>query len=231
MKVKILIIEDEVPISNIEKQYLELEGYEVIQSFDGSNGLAKFKTELPDLVILDLMLPNLSGEEIMSYIKNYSETPVIMVTAKIDEDDRIKGLKSGADDYITKPFSAKELVLRVKNVLRRLNKQTLPKADIITSKNRELLLDLENNHLYKNNNLINLTSNEFRVVKTLFSHPKKIFTREEIIEIGFGTEYDAFDRSIDTYIKNIRHKIENDPKNPVYILTIYGMGYRANLYE
>ncbi|WP_099203253.1 response regulator transcription factor [Miniphocaeibacter massiliensis] len=229
MSIKILIIEDEISISNIEKQYLELEGYNVIQSFDGEDGLNKFKLENPDLVILDLMLPKISGEDIMSYIKNYSETPVVMVTAKIEEENRINGLKLGADDYIIKPFSAKELVLRVKNILRRSRKHDIPKADLITSNTGELVLDLENNNLYKNGSLISLTNNEFKIVKTLFSYPKKIFTREEIIEVGFGVDYTAFDRAIDTHIKNIRSKLENNPKDPNYILTVYGIGYKANI--
>lgn len=225
--IKILIIEDEEGISKIIKSYLQKEGYQVFQAYDGREGLDIFNNEDVDLVLLDLMIPKIPGEELIKEIRNESEIPVIMVTAKVDENDIINGLKLGADDYMTKPFSPKELVQRVKTVLRRIEKYNIPRADIIKTTDGRLEMDLEYNRFFKDGKEVNLTNNEFQIIKTLFSNPNKIFTREEIIEITFGYDYDAYDRAIDTHIKNIRQKIEDNPKKPVYIKTIYGMGYKS----
>lgn len=229
MNISILIIEDEVGISNIERKYLEKEGYLVDQSFNGEDALIKIKENHYDLILLDLMLPGVSGEEIMEYIRTYSETPVIMVTAKVEEEQIVKGLKIGADDYISKPFSPKEMVQRVKTVLRRVEKYNLPKREWLNIDNGKIQIDFDNHKLLKNGQEVSLTNNEFKIIQTLFSNPQKIFTREEIIEIAFGMHYDAYDRAIDTHIKNIRHKIEDQPKSPKYIKTVYGVGYKAGL--
>lgn len=229
MDISILIIEDEVGISNIERKYLEKEGYLVDQSFNGEDALIKIKENHYDLILLDLMLPGVSGEEIMEYIRTNSETPVIMVTAKVEEEQIVKGLKIGADDYISKPFSPKEMVQRVKTVLRRVEKYNLPKSEWLNIDNGKIQIDFDNHKLLKNGKEVSLTNNEFKIIQTLFSNPQKIFTREEIIEIAFGMHYDAYDRAIDTHIKNIRHKIEDQPKSPKYIKTVYGVGYKAGL--
>lgn len=229
MNISILIIEDEVGISNIERKYLEKEGYLVDQSFNGEDALIKIKENHYDLILLDLMLPGVSGEEIMEYIRTNSETPVIMVTAKVEEEQIVKGLKIGADDYISKPFSPKEMVQRVKTVLRRVEKYNLPKSEWLNIDNGKIQIDFDNHKLLKNGQEVSLTNNEFKIIQTLFSNPQKIFTREEIIEIAFGMHYDAYDRAIDTHIKNIRHKIEDQPKSPKYIKTVYGVGYKAGL--
>ena len=212
-EINILIVEDEKTISDIVKNYLIKDGYQVFQAFDGVKALEIFNEEEIDLVILDLMLPMLSGEEVLKDIRNRSQVPVIITSAKVEEFDRIQGLRLGADDYVTKPFSNKELVERVKAVLRRIEKYNIPRADII--------------RFLKDGKEISLTKNEFSIVKTLFSSPNKIFTRDEIIELTFGLDYDAYDRAIDTHIKNIRQKIEDNPKKPQYIKTIYGMGYKS----
>lgn len=229
MDISILIIEDEVGISNIERKYLEKEGYLVDQSFNGEDALIKIKENRYDLILLDLMLPGVSGEEIMEFIRTNSETPVIMVTAKVEEEQIVKGLKLGADDYISKPFSPKEMVQRVKTVLRRVEKYNLPKSEWLNIDNGRIKIDFDNHKLLKNGQEVSLTNNEFKIIQTLFSNPQKIFTREEIIEIAFGMHYDAYDRAIDTHIKNIRHKIEDQPKSPKYIKTVYGVGYKAGL--
>ncbi|NMB14683.1 MAG: response regulator transcription factor [Gallicola sp.] len=229
LDISILIIEDEVGISNIERKYLEKEGYLVDQSFNGEDALIKIKENRYDLILLDLMLPGVSGEEIMEYIRTNSETPVIMVTAKVEEEQIVKGLKLGADDYISKPFSPKEMVQRVKTVLRRVEKYNLPKSEWLNIDNGKIQIDFDNHKLLKNGQEVSLTNNEFKIIQTLFSNPQKIFTREEIIEIAFGMHYDAYDRAIDTHIKNIRHKIEDQPKSPKYIKTVYGVGYKAGL--
>ncbi|WP_276876841.1 response regulator transcription factor [Anaerococcus hydrogenalis] len=226
-KIKILLIEDEKGISKIMKSYLEKEDYKVFQAFDGKEGLEIFENEDIDLVLLDLMIPKISGEDLIKEIRNKSNVPVIMVTAKVSEDDIVNGLKLGADDYVTKPFSPKELMQRIKTVLRRIEKYNIPRADIIKTTDGRLEMDLEYNRFFKDGEEIFLTKNEFQIIKTLFSNPNKIFTREEIIEITFGFDYDAYDRAIDTHIKNIRQKIEDNPKKPSYIKTIYGMGYKS----
>lgn len=225
--INILIVEDEEGISKIIKSYLEKEGYNVFQAFDGKEGLNYFENKEIDLILLDLMIPEISGEDLIKEIRNKSNVPVIMVTAKVNEEDIINGLKLGADDYMTKPFSPKELVQRIKTVLRRIEKYNIPRADIIKTTDGRLEMDLEYNRFFKDGKEISLTKNEFQIVKTLFSNPNKIFTREEIIEITFGFDYDAYDRAIDTHIKNIRQKIEDNPKKPSYIKTIYGMGYKS----
>ena len=173
------------------------------------------------------MLPKLSGEEIIKEIRNQSQVPVIMVSAKVEEDNRVDGLRLGADDYVTKPFSPKELVERVKAVLRRIEKYNIPRADIIKTSDGRLEMDLEYNRIFKDSKEILLTKNEFQILKTIFSNPNKIYSRDEIIELTFGFDYDAYDRAIDTHIKNIRSKIEDNPKKPMYIKTIYGMGYKS----
>ncbi|MDU5504063.1 MAG: response regulator transcription factor [Anaerococcus vaginalis] len=226
-KINILLVEDERGISKIMKSYLENDGYNVFQAFDGKSALDIFENEDIDLILLDLMIPEISGEDLIKEIRNKSNVPVIMVTAKVNEDDIINGLKLGADDYVTKPFSPKELMQRIKTVLRRIEKYSIPRADIIKTTDGRLEMDLEYNRFFKDGEEIFLTKNEFQIVKTLFSNPNKIFTREEIIEITFGFDYDAYDRAIDTHIKNIRQKIEDNPKKPSYIKTIYGMGYKS----
>lgn len=225
--ITILIIEDEKKISTIMKSYFEKEGYSVLQAFDGLEGLELFNNNSVDLVILDLMLPKLAGEEVIKEIRNKSEIPVIMVSAKVEEDNRVSGLRLGADDYVTKPFSPKELVERVKAVLRRIEKYNIPRADIIKTTDGRLQMDLEYNRIFKDGKEIFLTKNEFQILKTIFSNPNKVYSRDEIIEQTFGLEYDAYDRAIDTHIKNIRSKIEDNPKKPMYIKTIYGMGYKS----
>lgn len=173
------------------------------------------------------MLPKLPGEEIIKEIRSKSQVPVIMVSAKVEEANRIDGLRLGADDYITKPFSPKELVERVKAVLRRIEKYNIPRADIIKTTDGRIEMDLEYNRFFKDDEEILLTKNEFQILKTLFINPNKIYSREEIIELTFGYDYEAYDRAIDTHIKNIRQKIEDNPKKPIYIKTVYGMGYKA----
>ncbi len=226
---KILIAEDELSILKIEKAYLTKEGYKVVTAQNGKEALDLFNKEDPDLVILDLMLPELSGEDFLEIIREDSNCPVIIVSAKIDESDRVNNLRRGADDYLCKPFSARELVERVKAVLRRTDiKDDLSK---ITSSDGRIIMHPDSMRTFKGQDEIHLTKNEFMILATLLTHPDKIFTRDEIIEITFGMDYDAYDRAIDTHIKNIRQKIEDDPKDPVYIQTVYGVGYRANSFR
>lgn len=225
--INILIIEDEAPMSNMAKVLLTNQGYNVLQAFDGQTGLSILNSEKIDLVILDLMLPKISGEEILKDIRSKSDLPVIITSAKVEEADRINGLRLGADDYLIKPYSLEELGERVRVVLRRVEKYNMPRAEIIKTSDDRLLIDLKYNRIKKDGEEISLTKNEFAILKTLFSSPNKIFSRDEIIELTFGLDYDAYDRAIDTHIKNIRQKIEDNPKTPKYIKTIYGMGYKS----
>lgn len=224
MKKNILLVEDENGIATMEKNYLENSNFLVDIAYDGSEALDHFEKGKYDLVILDLMIPIISGEEVLKKIREISSTPVILVTAKIQENDVLNAFKSGADDYIRKPFSGLELVERVKAVLRRVEKAI---TEFIVSKDGLIKFDVKNHRLILNNEEVNLTKNELLIVETLFKNPNKTFTRDEIIEIAFGYDYEAYDRAIDTHIKNIRHKIEEDPKSPKYIKTIYGLGYKA----
>ncbi|NLJ98956.1 MAG: response regulator transcription factor [Tissierellia bacterium] len=225
-KKKILVVEDEKNISNVIRAYLIKEGFDVITAKDGKIALELFKDEEFHLIILDLMLPKISGEEICTTIRATSDVPIIMLTAKVDEDSKIEGLSIGADDYVTKPFSPRELVSRVKALLRRSYRDSSPMAEKLTFNNGDLEVDIDKMIVRKNGKNIYLTSNEFKVLVSLLTRPGQVFSREQLIELAFGYDYDGFDRTIDTHIKNIRQKIENNPKNPSYILTIYGAGYK-----
>lgn len=224
MSKNILIVEDEKGIATMEQNYLHKAGFTCTIASDGSEALNLFYENNYDLIILDLMIPKLSGEQVLNVIREHSDIPVIMVTAKVSEKDVLSGLRSGADDYIKKPFSGNELVERVKAVLRRFKSNG---NDLIITKNGKLKIDIKNNRVLKEDEEIPLTKNELLIIQTLYKNPSKTFTRNEIIEISFGYDYDAFDRAVDTHIKNIRQKIEDNPKNPVYIKTIYGLGYKA----
>lgn len=229
MSRKILLVEDEQGILNIEKAYLLKEGFQVETAMDGTTALALFQEQNPDLIVLDLMLPGLSGEELLSRIREASNAPVIIVSAKSEEDDRVNNLRNGADDYLVKPFSAREFVERVKAVLRRLPEEE--EAQVLRTRDGCLRIEIQSMRAFRNDEEVHLTKNEFLIVETLFTHPNKIFTRDEIIEVAFGIDYEAFDRAIDTHIKNIRQKLEEDPKNPKYIKTVYGVGYRAGGFD
>lgn len=222
----VLLVEDEQGISDILRAYLEKEGFIVLQAFDGLCALEIFEKQRPDLIVLDLMLPKLSGEEVCSRIRSRSEIPILMLTAKSELDDKVLGFQLGADDYLSKPFEPRELIERLRALLRRARKGQ-PKASVISLLNGEILVYPETMQVTKKGEEILLTANEFRILNTLLSNPNKVFTREEIIEIAFGMEYDAFDRAIDTHIKNIRAKLEDDTKHPQIIKTVYGAGYKA----
>ena len=222
MPFKILIIEDEKNISEIVAKYLEKEGYTTLIANDGIEGLALFRDSHPDLVISDVMMPTIDGFEVLREIRLISDVPVIMLTAKQEEVDRLKGFENGADDYVTKPFSPKELVRRVMVMLKRTYKTIENKQVLIEG---ELKLDLNKQKLYKNEDEIDITSKEFQIIYAFFKNPRQILSREQLIELAFSNGFDGFDRTIDAHIKKIRHKIEEDTKNPKYLKTKYGAGY------
>jgi DNA-binding response OmpR family regulator len=225
-KFNILVVDDEQKIVDVVKAYLEKDGYNVVTALDGEMALNIFSNETIHLIVLDLMLPKLSGEEVCQKIRTTSNIPIIMLTAKADEEERIEGISIGADDYLTKPFSARELVVRVRALLRRTYRDTLPPADILSFNNCDLEVDIKKIIVKKQGEPVNITTNEFKILTILLTNPGQVFPREQLVEKAFGIGYEGFDRTIDTYIKNIRHKIEDNPKEPKYIVTVYGMGYK-----
>lgn len=227
-KIRILVVDDEQKVLNVIEAYLIKEGFDVITASDGEEAFNIFKNEQIHLIILDLMLPKISGEEVCNKIRATSSVPIIMLTAKTEEDSKIDGLAIGADDYITKPFSNRELVGRVKAIIRRTYRDTNPLAELLIINNGDLEINIDKMIIKKQGNTISLTSNEYKIIIALLTNPGQIFSREQLVNKAFGINYDAYDRTIDTHIKNIRQKIEDDPKKPRYILSVYGMGYKFN---
>ncbi|URZ18136.1 response regulator transcription factor [Clostridium felsineum] len=227
---KILVVDDEEKILSVIKAYLEKEGFEVLTAKDGEEAINIFEKEHIHLIILDLMLPKISGEKVCAKIRSVSSVPIIMLTAKIEEDNKIEGLSMGADDYVTKPFSNRELVSRVKALIRRTYRDNTPLAELLIINNGDLEIDVEKFIVKKRGENVNLTSNEFKILIVLLSKPGKVFSREELVNKAFGIDYDGFDRTIDTHIKNIRRKIEDDHRNPKYIVSVYGLGYKFRTY-
>jgi len=222
----ILVVEDDRKIANIVKVYLEGAGFRVVNAVKGKEAIDLALKEMPLLVILDLKLPDISGEEVCQELKEIGDFPVIMLTSKALEEERIAGFALGADDYVIKPFSPKELVYRVKAVLKRAVKDDLDTAKPMSFNGGLLIVDGRSYEVKRKNKLLSLTPTEFKVLYTLASSPQRVFTREELVQRALGYEFEGYERSIDAHIKNIRHKIEDDPRNPSFILTVYGVGYR-----
>lgn len=220
----ILVVDDEETIVDVIEAYLKNAGYNVFTAYDGKEAISIFNNENINLIILDLMLPDISGEEVCKIIKNEKDVPIIMLTAKINEDDILNGFNLGADDYVVKPFSVKQLIARVSAVLRRV--KDLSSSPILSFNNGDLIINLESHEVKKNNKLITLTRSEYNILLTLSENIKRVFTRNELIDRVMGEDVDVFDRIIDSHIKNLRSKIEDDSKSPKYILTIYGVGYK-----
>jgi DNA-binding response OmpR family regulator len=225
-KITILVVDDEQKVLDVLEAYLLKEGFDVLTCTDGEEALRIFKNEQIHLIILDLMLPKISGEKVCNKIRAISSVPIIMLTAKNEEDNKIEGLAIGADDYITKPFSNRELVSRVKAIIRRTYRDNSPLAQLLIINNGDLEINIEKMIIKKQGTTITLTSNEFKILIALLTNPGQVFSRDQLVNKAFGMDYDGFDRTIDTHIKNIRQKIENDPKKPIYILSVYGMGYK-----
>jgi DNA-binding response OmpR family regulator len=221
MKYNILIVEDEKELSHIISKYIEKEEYAFQIAENGFKALELFNKNTFHLVLLDVMMPGISGFEVLKDIRSNSNIPVIMLTAKEQEVDKIKGFDYGADDYVTKPFSPRELMKRIKAVFKRVYNEN---DEIILHVN-ELKLHINKMKLYKNDKEIILTSTEFHLLKTFMNNYGIVLTRERLIQLSFGYDYEGFDRNIDSYIKRIRKKIEDDPKNPKYLITKYRAGY------
>lgn len=222
----ILVVDDEIKIADVLQSYLNKAGYTVVCACSGSEALKLFEKHSPALVLLDLMLPDMAGEDVCRAIRKKSRAPIIMLTAKIEEESILEGLGIGADDYVTKPFSPRQIVARVNAVLRRASAEVIPVADELSFNDGELVIDNLRREVRKSGQKVPLTPNEFKILFTLAKYPTKAFTRDEIITMSLGHSFEGYDRVIDTHIKNIRQKIEKEPKTPEYILTVHGVGYK-----
>ena len=223
MATKILVVEDEIEIVRLVRTYLQQADYQVLVAYNGSEGLRMAKTDHPDLIVLDLMLPEMNGLDVCRSIRRESDVPIIMLTARVEEIDRLIGLELGADDYITKPFSPRELVARVRAVLRRT--QGSP-ATVETLTLNDVTLNASNRTVRIRGKSVELTAMEFDLLATLMKHPGRVFTRLQLLDQVQGHAYDGYERTIDTHIKNLRRKIEATPRKPEYVLTAHGVGYK-----
>jgi two-component system alkaline phosphatase synthesis response regulator PhoP len=219
----ILIIEDESELVRILRSYLENAGFEVLSAGRGDTGMEIWRSAHPDLVILDLNLPGMDGLDIAREISRKEDTPIIMLTARVEEADRLIGLEIGADDYITKPFSPREVVARVRTVLRRLQKAQKPQQYLRVG---DLEIDGEAHTVNHSGKTLELTPAEFNILLTLAGQPGRVFTRLQLLEAYQGDAFEGYERTIDAHIKNLRAKLEEDPKHPRYIETVFGVGYR-----
>jgi DNA-binding response OmpR family regulator len=215
-------VEDQPEIRTIVEKYLLKEGYAVLSAGDGLEALALFNSSTVHLVLLDVMMPGIDGFEVLNEIRTVSEVPVIMLTARQNEVDRVRGFRGGVDDYVVKPFSAKELMLRVQRLLLRVYHE----ADEIVYRCDDLSLHAGSMKLYRGEAEIPVTTAEFQLLSAFFRNQGRVMSREQLIEQAYGTDYDGYDRNIDSYIKKIRQKIEADPRHPRLLLTKYGAGYQ-----
>jgi two-component system alkaline phosphatase synthesis response regulator PhoP len=222
---RILIVDDDVKTVELVKLYLNRDGYRVLTANDGAEALKLARQSKPDLIVLDLMLPKIDGIEVCKRLRQESEVPIIMLTAKTTEEDRLLGLNIGADDYVTKPFSPRELAARVRAVLRRMPEESLMRgAEEI--KFGELTINLPKYEAYLNNTMLDLTNIEFKLLGILAREPGRVFSRAQLIDKIMGYDFEGFDRSIDVHIHNLRKKLEINPNHPKYIKTVYGAGYK-----
>ncbi len=221
----ILIIDDEKRLVSLVQSYLVQEGYRVVTAFNGKDALPLAEKEKPDLIILDIMMPEMNGYDFMRAHRGTSDTPIIMLTAKVEDDDKILGLELGADDYVTKPFKPRELMARVRNVLRRAGKTEAVGKTLRVS---DITLDRESREVLAGERSIDLTPSEFDLLAALMSAPGRVFSRLDLLDVIQGVRYEGYERTIDTHIKNLRAKIEADPRKPRYIETMYGVGYRLS---
>ena len=219
----VLVVEDEPEIAGVVRQYLEKDGYRVSVVSDGQRAVDEFGRLRPDLVLLDLMLPGLDGFEVCRRIRQHASTPIIMLTARDEEADKLIGLELGADDYITKPFSPREVVARVRAVLRRA-RGTEPLPERIRV--HDLEIDPERFAVTREGEPVTLTPTEFKLLLVLARHPGRVFTRLQLIDQVHGYAFEGYERTVDAHVKNLRQKLEPDPRHPRYVLTVHGVGYR-----
>jgi DNA-binding response OmpR family regulator len=219
----VLVVDDEERLVQLVTSYLEQEGFRTVSATDGRQALFVAREQKPDLIILDLMMPEMDGYEFLRLHRQESDTPIIMLTARVEETDRVLGLELGADDYVAKPFSPRELTARVRAVLRRSGKSA-PPAAVLRAK--DVTLDRDAHTVHVGGQLIDLTPSEFDLLAALVGTPGRVFSRLELLDRVQGTAYEGYERTIDVHVKNLRSKIEPDPKQPQYVETVYGVGYR-----
>jgi len=220
---KILVVDDEKRIVEILQAYLERDGYRVITAYDGRSALNLARSNSPDLVILDLMLPEVSGWDVCRELRRESEVPIIMLTARDDTTDKIIGLELGADDYVTKPFDPKEIISRVRAVLRRSEGNAVSRVTLNVG---EIMIDTEKRLVRRGDRKIELTPIEFELLRVMAENPGMVYSRMQLLDEVQGDAYEGYERTVDSHIKNLRKKLEVDPEHPVYIITIYGVGYK-----
>jgi two-component system alkaline phosphatase synthesis response regulator PhoP len=219
----ILVVDDEARIVKLVRDYLERAGFDVLTASDGKTALQMARREQPDLIVLDLMLPGVDGLDVCRRLRRESGVPIIMLTARVEEADRVVGLELGADDYVTKPFSPRELVARVRATLRRASGEVGP---VTVLRAADLELDTAALTATVAGQPVDLTPTEFELLAALIRQPGRIFSRDQLLDAVHGVAFDGYDRSIDSHIKNLRRKLELDPRQPRYIQTVYGRGYR-----
>ena len=219
---RVLVVDDDVKTVELVKLYLNRDGYRVFTAYDGVEALRLARESHPDLIVLDLMLPGIDGLQVCRTLRNESDVPIIMLTAKTTDQDKLTGLDLGADDYVTKPFSPKELAARVRAVLRRLPGERGPEQ----IKHGALTVDFLKHEASLAGRPLNLTTVEFKLLSILVKEPGRVFSRAKLIEKALGYDFEGFDRTIDVHILNLRQKLEPDPKHPEYIKTVYGAGYK-----
>ncbi|MEW6285072.1 MAG: response regulator transcription factor [Chloroflexota bacterium] len=219
----IMVVDDEKRLVSLVESYLTQEGYRVVTAFNGKEALAVAQKEKPDLIILDVMMPEMDGYEFMRRHRAEHNTPIILLTARVDDEEKVIGLEVGADDYITKPFRPRELMARVKAVLRRAGERE-PTAKVL--KAADIVLDRDSRTVKVGERFVDLTPSEFDILTALMSYPGRVYSRLDLLDIIQGVRYEGYERTIDTHIKNLRGKIEDDPRAPKYIETVYGVGYR-----
>ena len=220
---KVLVVEDEMKIARLLHDYLQQAGFVVLEATDGPTAIATARQEKPDMILLDLGLPGMDGLDVARRLRSNSSVPIIMVTARSEETDRVVGLELGADDYIIKPFSPKELIARIRAVLRRAE-ATLGGGEMIRT--GDITIDLPKMKVTVDGTQVDLTSTEFELLTTLARNPGRIYTRAQLLDDLHGVSFESYERSVDAHVKNIRRKIEPDPRKPRYLLTVYGVGYK-----
>jgi DNA-binding response OmpR family regulator len=219
----IMVVDDEKRLVSLVESYLTQEGYRVVTAHNGKEALLVGKREKPDLIVLDVMMPEMDGYEFMRAHRADHNTPIIMLTARVDDDEKVIGLEVGADDYMTKPFRPRELVARVRAVMRRAGQQE-PSAQVL--KAADIIIDRDSRIVSVAGKFVELTPSEFDILTALISSPGKVYSRLDLLDIVQGIRYEGYERTIDTHIKNLRGKIEKDTRTPNYIETVYGVGYR-----
>ena len=223
---KVVVIDDEPSVQEVVRGYLERDGYLVYVAGNGTEGLALAERMNPGLIVLDLMLPDMAGEEICRQIRDRSDVPILMLTAKSGEEERIRGLGLGADDYLTKPFSPRELVARVGAILRRSSNAETPLVETLSFDDGRLEIDTVGHEVLVAGVPVDLTPNEYKLLVTLARYPGRVYSRFELINHVQGYEFEGYERTIDVHVKNLRKKIESDPRHPHYVQTVVGTGYR-----